>query len=74
MQLNLDTLDVRSFETAASVSDTDRAAPVTEEPWYDSLCYICFETGRTMCYDSCDAACPPVACRRSPPRCSPAAA
>jgi hypothetical protein len=59
MKLSLDSLDVQSFETSGS--DTEVAAtvePATSEPQYHSKCYICLETDRTMCRDTCDDFCP----------------
>jgi len=60
MKLNLDTLDVQTFETAAADSDVSAitAEPKTNEPAYHSKCYVCYETDRTMCKDTCEVGCP----------------
>lgn len=59
MKLSLDSLDVQSFETSGP--DTEAPAtvePLTSEPQYHSKCYVCYETDRTMCRDTCDDLCP----------------
>jgi hypothetical protein len=55
-KLDPDSLRVDSFETSMHPvgynGDGDIAAPgrpITNEPWYDSCCYICYKTGPTMC-------------------------
>jgi hypothetical protein len=62
MALNVDDLHVESFETGGG-SDGDvitDPAPVykcTQNPAHDSACHVCWNTGRTMCYRSCEITC-----------------
>lgn len=61
MKLNIDTLDVQSFETATVDMDVAvTAEPATNEPEYHSKCYVCYETDRTLCKPTCERGCPIV--------------
>jgi hypothetical protein len=62
-KLDPDALRVETFETLHPVgynlaAGDAAAAPLTIERWLDSCCYICYNTGPTMC-DWCSTN-PPV--------------
>lgn len=56
MQLRADDIQVDTFEVQPAPGP-DTPAPQTAEPQYHSLCYICYETDRTMCRDTCNEIC-----------------